>query len=128
MLKKILFVIFLIVYIATIRGNMLIVVTVICSPALLFSPMYFFLAFLSLLDACFSSAMTPKMIVDSIYGRKVISFEGCMMQLFVKHFFGGAEVIVIAALAYCHYVAICKPLHYSSIMNLKLCGTLMGVS
>ncbi|KAM4845629.1 olfactory receptor 4C15-like [Thomomys bottae] len=126
--QKLLFMVFLSVYIATLGGNMLIVWTVLCSPALRGSPMYFFLAFLSFLDACFSSAMTPKMIADSLQERRTISFKGCMMQLFAEHFFGGAEVIVLTAMAYDRYVAICKPLHYSAIMNWRLCGTLVGVA
>ncbi|XP_045412692.1 olfactory receptor 4C15-like [Lemur catta] len=126
--RKILFVVFLFVYIAIVGINMLIVVTIFSSPALLGSPMYFFLAFLSFLDACFSSVFMPKMIMDSLYERKTISFEGCMIQLFADHFFSGAEVIVLTAMAYDRYVAICKPLHYSSIMNRKLCGILIGVA
>ncbi|XP_004585623.3 olfactory receptor 4C15 [Ochotona princeps] len=126
--QKILFVVFLFVYLATFGSNMLIVVTILCTPALLGSPMYFFLVFLSFLDACFSSVITPKMIVDSLRERKTISFEGCMIQLFAEHFLAGAEVIVLAVMAYDRYVAICKPLHYSSIMNWRLCGILMGVA
>ncbi|XP_051022607.1 olfactory receptor 4C15-like [Acomys russatus] len=127
-IEKILFVVFLLIYLATIGGNMVIVVTIIYSPALLGSPMYFFLIFLSLLDACTSSTVTPKMIVDFFYERKTISFECCMTQLFAVHFFTGMEVIVLSAMAYDRYVAICKPLHYSSIVNRRICGNLVMVA
>ncbi|EHA97388.1 Olfactory receptor 4C15 [Heterocephalus glaber] len=126
--QKIAFVVFLLIYIATMGGNMLIVVTIVCSPALLGSPMYFFLVFLSSLDACFSSVVTPKTIADTVCERKTISYEGCLMQVFGVHFLAGAEVIVLTAMAYDRCVAICKPLHYSSIMNWRLCGILMGVA
>ncbi|XP_031229401.1 olfactory receptor 4C15-like [Mastomys coucha] len=126
--EKILFAVFLLVYLTTIGGNMMIVATIIYSPALLGSPMYFFLIFLSLLDTCTSTVVTPKLILDFFHERKTISFEGCMTQLFAFHFFTGAEVIVLAAMAYDRYVAICKPLHYSSIMTWRLCGVLVGVA
>ncbi|XP_051039863.1 olfactory receptor 4C15-like [Phodopus roborovskii] len=127
-IEKISFVIFLLVYLATLVGNVMIVVTIIYSSTLLGSPMYFFLAFLSFLDACVSSVVTPKMIADLLYKRKVISFECCMTQVFAVHFFAAVEVIILAAMAYDRYVAICKPLHYSSIMNRRLCGILVGVA
>ncbi|XP_012643326.3 olfactory receptor 4C15-like [Microcebus murinus] len=126
--QKMLFVVFLFVYIAIVMINMLIVVTISSSPALLGSPMYFFLAFLSFLDVCFSSFFMPKMIMDSLNERKTISFEGCIMQVFADHFLSGAELIVLTAMAYDRYVAICKPLHYSSIMNRRFCGILIGVA
>ncbi|EDL79429.1 rCG26694 [Rattus norvegicus] len=126
--EKMLLVLFLFIYFPTIGGNMIIVVTIIYSPALLGSPMYFFLAFLSLLDASTSSTVTPKIIIDCFSERKTISFECCMIQLFAVHFFTGAEVIVLSSMAYDRYVAICKPLHYSSIMTQKLCGILVVVS
>ncbi|XP_064135214.1 olfactory receptor 4A16-like [Loxodonta africana] len=125
--QKALFVMFLLIYIVTVVGNLLIFMTVIVSPSL-DSPMYFFFAYLSLMDAVYSTANSPKIIVDLLYDKRAISFSACMGQLFIGHLFGGAEVFLLVVMAYDCYVAICKPLQYLTIMNLQVCILLLVVA
>nr|XP_048315815.1 olfactory receptor 4K3-like [Myodes glareolus] len=113
-------VIFSSLYLITILGNIFIVVIIIIDLHL-HSPMYFLLANLSFIDFCLSSVTTPKMITDFLKKKKTISFGGCMCQIFFGHFFGGGEMVLLVSMAYDRYVAICKPLHYSSIMNRHTC-------
>ncbi|ELK35492.1 Olfactory receptor 4L1 [Myotis davidii] len=82
--------------------------------------MYFLLGNLSFLDMCLSTVTTPKMITDLLAEHKTISIWGCMTQMFFMHFFGGAEMTLLIAMAFDRYVAICKPLHYRTIMSHRL--------
>jgi olfactory receptor len=114
--RKALFFLFLLTYIVTLVGNLVIVVTVIARPSL-GSPMYSFLASLLLLDTIYSTVISLKLIIDLLYNKKTISFLKCMGQLFIAHFFGSSEVFLLVAMAYDRFVTICKPLYYVTIMN-----------
>ncbi|MBZ3888703.1 Olfactory receptor 4C13 [Sciurus carolinensis] len=124
-MQKIIFVVFLLIYIISMAGNLLIVIVIIIS-SLLGSPMYFFLAYFSFIDACYASVSTRKLTLDSLHEKKTIQFNGCMAQVFGEHFFGGAEIILLTVMAYDCYVAICKSLHYATIMNWRVCILLSG--
>ncbi|XP_027785218.2 olfactory receptor 4K13-like [Marmota flaviventris] len=121
------FVIFFLVYVAIVVGNLLIVISVIFDNHL-HSPMYFFLANLSFFDLCLSSVGTPKVIADFLRKRKTISLWGCMVQMYFMHFFGGGEMSLLIAMAIDRYVAICKPLHYQTIMNRRMLIGLLVLS
>ncbi|XP_005384984.1 PREDICTED: olfactory receptor 4A47-like [Chinchilla lanigera] len=122
--QKILFAVFLLIYLVTMAGNLLIVLTVVLSPALN-APMFIFLGYLSFIDAIYTTTVTPKMVKDLLYEKSTISFKACMTQLFVGHLFGGVDIILLVVMAYDRYVAICKPLHYLAIMNQQRCALLL---
>ncbi|XP_051039694.1 olfactory receptor 4F3/4F16/4F29-like [Phodopus roborovskii] len=109
-----------VLYMASTMGNCLIIFTV-ASDHRLHSPMYFLLSILSFTDVGISSVTSPKMMYDLFKKHKVISFSGCVIQIFFIHAIGGVEMVLLMAMAFDRYVAICKPLHYLTIMSLKKC-------
>ncbi|KAB0338193.1 hypothetical protein FD754_024745 [Muntiacus muntjak] len=90
--------------------------------------MYFLLANLAFLDIWYSSITAPKMLVDFFVERKVISFGGCIAQLFFLHFVGASEMFLLTVMAFDRYAAICRPLHYATMMNRHLCCILVAFS
>ncbi|XP_065801647.1 olfactory receptor 4P4-like [Muntiacus reevesi] len=118
------FVFFLFCYVALLVGNLLILVSIRCSP-LFHQPMYYFLSHLSSMDVCYTSSVTPTLLSDLLPGRKTISYGNCMLQVFTMRFFGIIEVFVLTVMAFDRCVAICKPLHYTIIMNRTRCNLLI---
>ncbi|XP_014647439.1 PREDICTED: olfactory receptor 2D3-like [Ceratotherium simum simum] len=110
-----LFVIFLIIYLLTVFGNLLIIV-LIHVDSQLHTPMYFFLKNLSFTDLCFSTTIVPQMLFHLLVMRKTISFAGCSIQMIVFLVAGCTESSLLAVMSYDRYVAVCKPLHYSTLM------------
>ncbi|KAM3850966.1 olfactory receptor 4S2-like [Vipera latastei] len=126
-LEKVCFGIFLIFYMAILLGNLLIIVTI-KSSRHLNSPLYFFLSYLSFIDICYSSVTAPKLIADFLVKKKTISFVGCITQLFWGHFLGCTEIFLLTLMAYDRYIAISKPLHYTTIMNKRVCSWMVFMS
>ncbi|XP_058382772.1 olfactory receptor 4D10-like [Diceros bicornis minor] len=126
-LNLVLFLFLLLVYLTTLLGNLLIMLTVTCECHL-HTPMYFLLRNLSIADICFSSITTPKVLVDLLSQRKTISFNGCFIQTFFFHPVGGADAFSLSVMAIDRYVAISKPLHYVTIMSGGRCIGLIAAS
>ncbi|KAM6448804.1 olfactory receptor 6B1-like [Liasis olivaceus] len=120
-LQVLLFCLILVIYIVTVVGNILIIFLVITNRHL-HTPMYFFLGNLSCLETCYSSNILPMMLANLFYGRKrSISVTGCMVQYYFFGILGVAECCLLGAMSYDRYVAICKPLHYTTLMNGRIC-------
>ncbi|XP_023619737.1 olfactory receptor 7A17 [Myotis lucifugus] len=111
-------------YLITVLGNLLIILAV-SSDSHLNTPMYFFLSNLSLVDICFTSTTVPKMLVNIQTQRKAITYAGCITQMYFYILFAGLDIFLLTVMAYDRFVAICHPLHYTVIMNPRLCGLLV---
>ncbi|XP_038179512.1 olfactory receptor 8B3-like [Arvicola amphibius] len=122
-LQMLLFFLFLAMYLVTALGNLcLITLTVLNSN--LHTPMYFFLFNLSLIDICYCSVFTPQMLMNFVLKKNVISYMGCMTQVYFFIFFAVSECYVLTSMAYDRYMAICNPLLYNVVMSPKLCLSL----
>ncbi|XP_066563587.1 olfactory receptor 6N2-like [Amia ocellicauda] len=117
-----LFFIFLLLFLATILGNLLIMVMVSLDPRL-HTPMYFFLWNLALLDVLITITIVPKLLAV-LLGHNRISFAGCFLQMYFLISVGTTEIFLVAAMAYDRYVAVVKPLHYNTIINTRVCLTM----
>ncbi|XP_034864640.1 LOW QUALITY PROTEIN: olfactory receptor 8B3-like [Mirounga leonina] len=119
-----LFCLFLVMYVFTVLGN-LGLITLIGLNSHLHTPMYFFLFNLSFIDLCYSSVFTPKMLINFTSKKNIISYRGCMTQLYFFVFFCISEAYVLTSMAYDGYMAICNPLLYNVAMSPKVCSSLM---
>nr|XP_020729715.1 olfactory receptor 8B3-like [Odocoileus virginianus texanus] len=122
-----LFFLFLGMYMVTVLGNSGLIILIALNSHL-HTPMYFFLFNLSFIDLCYSSVFTPKMLINLTSKKNIISYMGCMTQLYFFCFFVISECYVLTSMAYDRYVAICNPLLYNAAMSPKVCSSLMLAS
>uniref|UniRef100_A0A674JDI1 Olfactory receptor n=1 Tax=Terrapene triunguis TaxID=2587831 RepID=A0A674JDI1_9SAUR len=124
-LQLLLFLLFLVIYIATVAGNILIMVLIVDDQHL-HTPMYLFLGNLSCLETCYTCTILPRMLASLLTGDRTISFNGCVTQYY---FFGsllGTECLLLSVMSYDRYLAICNPLHYAARMSSRACIQLAG--
>ncbi|EGW05415.1 olfactory receptor 6C74 [Cricetulus griseus] len=122
--KVALFIFLLLTYLLSITGN-LIIITLTLVDTHLKTPMYFFLRNFSFLEMSYTTTCIPKFLATMASGDKTISYGNCLTQVFFAFLFGASEFYLLAAMSYDRYVAICKPLHYMTIMNNKICVQLV---
>ncbi|KAM5233267.1 olfactory receptor 7D4-like [Hipposideros larvatus] len=126
-LQSLLFRLFQSMYLVCVIGNLLIILAIILHPHL-HMPMYFFLSHLSFSDICFASTTIPKMLVNIQTQSKVITYEGCLTQIYFFMVFAGLDNLLLIVMAYDCFVVICHPLYYTVIMNPRICGLLVLLS
>uniref|UniRef100_A0A8C2VSX3 Olfactory receptor n=1 Tax=Chinchilla lanigera TaxID=34839 RepID=A0A8C2VSX3_CHILA len=123
-IQVLIFIFLFLTYIFSIIGN-LTIITLTLLDSHLQTPMYYFLHNFSFLEISFTSTFTPRLLFSILTGNKTISFAGCFTQYFFAIFFGATEFYLLTAMSYDRYVAICKPLHYTTIMNNRVCTQLV---
>uniref|UniRef100_K7EZI7 Olfactory receptor n=2 Tax=Pelodiscus sinensis TaxID=13735 RepID=K7EZI7_PELSI len=126
-IQLLLFLLFLVIYLVTVAGNLLMVALVVADQHL-HTPMYFFLGNLSCLETCYSSAILPRMLAGLLTGDRTISVGGCITQFCFVGFLASTECYLLAVMSYDRYLAICKPLHYATLMRGNFCVQLASVS
>uniref|UniRef100_A0A8C5ZYT7 Olfactory receptor n=2 Tax=Marmota TaxID=9992 RepID=A0A8C5ZYT7_MARMA len=122
-----LFVTFLLIYTITLVGNLGMILLILLDSHL-HTPMYFFLGNLSLVDFCYSSAVTPTVMAGLLVGNEIISYNACAAQMFFFTTFATVENYLLASMAYDRYAAVCKPLHYTTTMTTSVCACLVIAS
>ncbi|XP_038199473.1 olfactory receptor 2J3-like [Arvicola amphibius] len=126
-LEVVLFVVILIFYLATLTGNLFIIILSHLDSHL-HTPMYFFLSNLSALDICYTTSSVPQLLFNLWGPQKTISYAGCMFQLYFVLALGTTECVLLVVMSYDRYAAVCKPLRYSVLMNPRLCHLLAATS
>ncbi|XP_058383427.1 olfactory receptor 5B2-like [Diceros bicornis minor] len=118
-----LFTIFTLIYLINVVGNLGMILLILLDSRL-HTPMYFFLSNLSLVDICYSTAVTPKVMAGFLLGDKVISYNACAAQMFFFAVSATVESYLLASVAYDRYAAVCKPLHYTTTVTTSVCTRL----
>ncbi|XP_054850214.1 olfactory receptor 2G3-like [Eublepharis macularius] len=128
--QLLLFCVFLVIYLLTLVGNLVIIILV-QTNSHLHTPMYFFLTHLSGLEICYVTSTLPQMLAHLLSGHGAITFTRCMLQMYISFFLGGTECFLLGVMAYDRYLAICRPLTYAILMSrwrlLKLASISWGV-
>ncbi|XP_033029741.1 olfactory receptor 10R2-like [Lacerta agilis] len=126
-LQVMLFLVFSLIYLVTLMGNVIIITTIRLNRSL-HIPMYFFLSILSFSEICYSLAIIPNMLANLLREKKTISFIGCATQMFLFLGFACTNCMLLIVMGYDRYVSICKPLHYQILMNQRLCTKMVACS
>ncbi|XP_074838758.1 olfactory receptor 10A4-like [Carettochelys insculpta] len=126
-LQLLLFLVLLVIYLLTLMGNLLVILLIKLNSSL-HTPMYFFLVNLSASEICFTSSVVPQLLGHLLVEEKTISIAACAAGVYVFAIMGLTDCCLLAAMAYDRYVAICHPLHYTTIMSSRVCALLSGAS